>query len=209
MRTREQGTSKLIVRALLALVVALSFSSLFACAPAGDDEAKPEESSSEKPKTVEDDSDDDDVIVAGTVDTSSNYSFDVQGAFVGMDEYSEDAVVILVCEFTNNSDEVISYGSALDAEAFQSGYSLKTAYLRGAGDYTYEKIEPGKTISIFIGWKLVSASDDVEITVIDRYHYAKEVLFEGSFTIDELIENSKKFVDEYGGIVDENQNLTV
>ena len=206
LRTIQQNLPKLLCAVAMALLLTC-LAGCFAPGPGDnrDDTLQEPASGSNASKTT----DDDDVIVAGTVDTSSNYSFSAQGAFVGMDEYTEEPEVILVCEFTNNSDDTISYGSALDAVAFQDGYELQTAYLRGASTYTYEKIEPGKTVSIFIGWKLQSATKPVKITVIDSRHYAKEVLFEQSYTIDELIENSLNFIEEYGGIVDENQDLSV
>ncbi|MCL2807480.1 MAG: DUF5067 domain-containing protein [Coriobacteriia bacterium] len=174
---------------------------------AEDKKVSSDNESSDKEDAPKDD--DDDVIVAGTVDTSSDYSFVVKGAFVGMDEYSDDPVVILVGEFSNDSKETISYGYALDASVFQSGRELQTAYLRGASAYTYENIEPGVTSTVLLGWKLVSAQDTVEITVLDRRHYAKEVLFNKTFTIEELIDNTIKFIDEFSGIIDESQSLTV
>lgn len=152
---------------------------------------------------------DDDVIVAGTVDTSSDFSFKVNGAFVGMDEYSDDPVVILVGEFTNNSKEPVSPGSILGSDAYQSGRELHTAYLRGASAYTFDKIEPGVTSPIIIGWELVSATDKVEITITDSQHYAKEVLFNKSYTVEELIANTKQFIEEFSGIVDEGKSLSV
>jgi len=154
-----------------------------------------------------DNDNDDDVIVAGTVDTSSDFTFEVDGAFVGIDEYSDEPVVILVGEFTNNSKETISYGWALDAVAFQSGHELKTSYLRGASVYTYEDIEPGVTTPVFIGWKILNVMDSIEITVIDSRHYAKEELFKKTYTIDELIKNTLEYLDEYSGIVDSNQGI--
>lgn len=164
----------------------------------------------EKEDTKKDEKEDeDDVIVAGTIDTSSQYSFSVEGAFVGVDEYSDVPEVILVCEFTNNSEETISFSSALEAIAFQSGHELSSAYLRGASSYNYDSIAPGKTTPVLIAWELISADDKVEITVIDRYHYAKEEIFNGSYTIDELIENSQKFIEEYDNIIDEGQELSV
>ena len=213
MNARISAIKKELPRVFCIVLTLVLFTGLVGCgspapAPADNPPASgdPASGTTDKPKVTEDD---DDVIVAGTVDTSSNFSFNVEGAFVGMDEYSDEPEVILVCEFTNNSEKTISYGSALDAVAFQGGHELRSAYLRGAGAYTYENIEPGNSVPVLIGWKLVSVSDDVKITVVDRQHYAKEVLFEQSYTIDELIENSRKFVEEFGGIINEGQELSV
>ncbi|MCL2529655.1 MAG: DUF5067 domain-containing protein [Coriobacteriia bacterium] len=152
---------------------------------------RPEVSVVERPDTKEDD-----VIVAGTVDTSSEFKFEVRGAFIGAENYSDDPVVILVAEFTNLSDKNISYGFALDSTAFQGGHELRSAYL-GIGTNTYEDIEPGVTTSILIAWKMQSITDSVEITVVDSRHYAKEVLFKETYTIEQLIKNTLEFIDEF------------
>ena len=199
----KQSVSK-VVSGLLVIVLLVSLSG---CAPAvaeivGDEKAqeKPDINIAEIVNRV----DDEDVIVAGTVDTSSEFSFEVRGAFIGFEDYSDDPLVILVGDFTNHSDKTISYSYALDAVAFQGGRALKSAYLWGVGSNTYEDVDPGATNSVLIAWKLTSVTDDVEITVVDSRHYAKEVLFEGSFTVDELIKNTLEFIDEFSDVVNEN-----
>lgn len=151
---------------------------------------------------------DDDVIIAGGVDTASKYTFDVETAVVGLDEYSETPVVILMGEFTNDSDETVSFSGALSGSASQDGYSLDEAYLQGASAFNYESIAPGKTVPVFIGWELWDGESDVEILVRDQYHYAKEVVYEETFTIDELLANTKAFADELDGIIDDEKELT-
>lgn len=150
---------------------------------------------------------DDDVIIAGGVDSSSKYAFEVDTAVVGLDEYSEVPVVVLVGEFTNESDETVSFSDALDAVATQDGWELDSAYLQGADAFNYESIAPGKTVPAFIGWELWDGESDVEIAVYDQYHYAKQVVFEGAFTIDELLANTEALSSELEGILDEEQEL--
>lgn len=213
MNTALSVAKKALTRLLCGLLTMLLLVGLVGCIPIALPsravEDKKEEPTSGSSKNGTSTKDGDDEIIAGTADTSSNYSLEVKGAFVGMDEYSDSPVVILVCEFTNDSDKTISYSSALDALAFQDGRKLKTAYLRGASSYTYEDVKPGATTPVLIGWELVSATYSVKITVADRYHYAKEVLFENTYTIDELIANTKRFIEEFSGIVDESQGITV
>ncbi|WP_087192585.1 DUF5067 domain-containing protein [Gordonibacter sp. An230] len=147
-----------------------------------------------------------DVIVAGSVDTSSKYSLEVPMALVGAESYSDVPKVILVCEFANNSDEPMSFGSALSSMAMQGGHELKTSYLQGASSYNYERIEPGQTMPVFLVWELNDAESDISITMVDQNHYAKEVVFEQTYTVEELVANSVQFVEEYGYLIEGGQD---
>lgn len=151
--------------------------------------------------------DPDDVIIAGGADASSKYVFEVDTAVVGLDEYSEAPVVVLVGDFTNESDETVSFSDALGATASQGGRELSSAYLRGADAFNYESIAPGETVPVFVGWELGDAESDVEIVVYDQYHYAKQAVFEGAYTIDELLANTEALSSELEGIIDEEQEL--
>ena len=150
---------------------------------------------------------DDDVIIAGGVDASSKYAFEVDTAVVGLDEYSEAPVVVLVGDFTNESDETVSFSDALGATASQGGRELSSAYLRGADAFNYESVAPGETVPVFVGWELGDAESDVEIVVYDQYHYAKQAVFEGVYTIDELLAGTEALAGELEGIIDEEQEL--
>lgn len=133
-----------------------------------------------------------DVIVAGTIDTSSQFSFSVENALIGI-SYSDKVIVVLVGTFTNNSDEAVSFSWALDTMATQNGYTLSSSYISGSNKYNYNEIAPGKTIETLIAWEILDAENDITLTVIDRQHYAKEEIFSKTFTIDELIENTLNF----------------
>ena len=162
--------------------------------PQNRNNSEPEiESSSEVNESSEpDEEDDDNVIVAGSVDTSSKFSFSVEEAIIGI-SYSDEPIVVLAGTFTNNSDKTISFSWALEATAMQDGYKLSTAYLSGSSDYNYNEIAPGSTIPIFIGWEIIDGESDITLTVIDSQHYAKEEIYSHTFTIDELISNTEKF----------------
>lgn len=149
----------------------------------------------------------DDVIHAGTVDTSSMYTFEVKTAVVGIDEYTQIPVVILMCVFENGSDGNVSFSDALGVEASQGGHSLSEAYLEGAANFNYESISPGEGIPVFVAWELRDADAPVDIVVRDQYHYAKEEVFSESYTLDELVANAKAFAEELKGIIDEDGEL--
>lgn len=149
----------------------------------------------------------DDSIESLAGDDSSKYAFEVDTAVVGLDEYSEAPVVVLVGDFTNESDETVSFSDALGATASQGGRELSSAYLRGADAFNYESIAPGETVPVFVGWELGDAESDVEIVVYDQYHYAKQAVFEGAYTIDELLANTEALSSELEGIIDEEREL--
>lgn len=163
--------------------------------------ATKEEDAQEEEPAAEEDADDatGGTIHAGTIDTSSNYSFSVESALIGTEEYTDAVCVLLVGTFTNESDETVSFESTLDAEAVQGGYTLTEAYLSGASEFNYGEIAPGQSIPVFIAWELVDGTSDVSITVTDMYHYAEAVVFEQTYTIDELVANSNAYVDSLEG----------
>jgi len=143
-----------------------------------------------------------DTIKAGSADTSSKFSFRVDAAVIGINENYTAPAVFLVGEFTNNSDESMSFSSVVDAKAQQGGYSLSSSYITGASTFNYNDIEPGTTIPVIIGYELFDLDTDVTITATDSTHYANEVLFTQTYTINELINNTRYFADQYG-IIDE------
>ena len=101
----------------------------------------------------------------------------------------------MVGEFTNNSDEDISFSTALDITARQSGMEMQSTYVPGASSYNSNNISPGTTIMVALAWELNSSEDDVSITVIDRYSYNKMTVFEETYTIDELLDNTQNYMD--------------
>ena len=110
-------------------------------------------------------------------------------------DYNDDYVVVMVGEFTNNSDEDISFSTALDITARQSGMEMQSTYVPGASSYNSNNISPGTTIMVALAWELNSSEDDVSITVIDRYSYNKMTVFEETYTIDELLDNTLNYMD--------------
>lgn len=172
-----------------------------------EDEDADEDSDKKSSKKDAEEEDDDDVIVAGTVDTSSKFAFDITGAIIGTKEYSQDTfVVYVVGEFTNNSDENMDFSSIVDVDVKQDGFELDETYTRGMSKLEYAEIKPGESIPILLGYELLSYEDDVEIVATDRTHYANEVLYEGSYTIDELVANTSDLIDEYRDYVDDSNN---
>jgi len=187
---------KKIINILCVCLLVLGVAGISGCAPEQKQEAE-EETKAEETKAAEEKEqkkDDDNIIVADSVDTSSKFSFSVDEALVGL-SYDEEAIVVLVGTFTNNSDESISFSWALEATAMQNGYTLPATYISGSGDYNYNEIAPGSTIPIFIGWKIADSQNDITLTVIDSQHYAKVEIYSQTFTIDELIKNTENYQD--------------
>lgn len=125
----------------------------------------------------------------------SAYEFSMDEILIGYSDYNDDYVVVMVAEFTNNSDEDISFSTALDITARQSGMEMQSTYVPGASSYNSNNISPGTTIMVALAWELNSSEDDVSITVIDRYSYNKMTVFEETYTIDELLDNTLNYMD--------------
>ena len=125
----------------------------------------------------------------------SAYEFSMDEILIGYSDYNDAYVVVMVGEFTNNSDEDISFSTALDITARQSGMEMQSTYVPGASSYNSNNISPGTTIMVALAWELNSSEDDVSITVIDRYSYNKMTVFEETYTIDELLDNTLNYMD--------------
>ena len=125
----------------------------------------------------------------------SAYEFSMDEILIGYSDYNDDYVVVMVGEFTNNSDEDISFSTALDITARQSGMEMQSTYVPGASSYNSNNISPGTTIMVALAWELNSSEDDVSIMVIDRYSYNKMTVFEETYTIDELLDNTLNYMD--------------
>ena len=72
---------------------------------------------------------------------------------------------------------------------------MHSSYVPGASSYISNNISPGTTIMVALAWELNSSEDDVSITVIDRYSYNKMTVFEETYTIDELLDNTLNYMD--------------
>ena len=125
----------------------------------------------------------------------SEYEFVYKTAVIGMDKWGKDYIVMLVGEFKNNSSEPVKFSSVCDCKAVQSGFTLSNAYLTGSTDFTYREVRPGESTLIYVGWKIMT-TESVEFRIIDRYHYAKQELFVKSFTLSDLVNNTKSFGDD-------------
>lgn len=131
------------------------------------------------------------------VDLSSNFKFVEDSTIIGFNR--DDVVVLCVGEFTNNSDETLSLNSAVICDAFQGGKELDKAYIHSLDDfdYSYKDIEPGTSVPVFFAFDVVDAEDSIKLTITDRQGFAEEVIFEKEYTIDQLIENTKRSAGEY------------
>ena len=130
-----------------------------------------------------------------TVVAESAYEFKMDGIYIGYADYVDGYVVVMEGEFTNNSEEVISFQSALDRQARQSGMEMQYAYVPGASFYNINSISPGTTIGVAMAWELNSAENDVSITVIDRNSYNNMIIFDQTYTIEELLRNALSDAD--------------
>ncbi|SDB25452.1 hypothetical protein SAMN02910298_01280 [Pseudobutyrivibrio sp. YE44] len=209
------------------LLVALSASTLVGCGLGDIEEAKElvsavkdeaekknaesedENKDSEKEDKKDDKKDDDNsgVIVAKSVDTSSKFAYNVTNAVIGTDPYDDSTFIVYVIgTFENNSDEAMDFSSIVDLTVKQGAFDLDRSYTRSLSKLNYAEIQPGESIPIIMGYKLLSGKENVDIQAVDSRHYAKQVLFEHSYTIEELVNNTNEVIDEYDDYISDDNN---
>lgn len=150
-----------------------------------------------------------DVIVAGSIDTSSKFAFDIKAALIGTDSYDDDQVIVLcIGEFTNNSDEIMDFSSIVDVEVRQDGFELDRASSVAFSKLNYAEIKPGESIPIILGYDMLTYGN-VDIVCKDYTHYAKEVLFEESYSIEELVDNTNTLISEYDDYISDDYNDSI
>lgn len=103
-----------------------------------------------------------------------DYGCVVKGAELCKDWTGDDAVLITY-EFTNNSDDAISFDIALDAKAYQNGIGLETAILDEDTDLFVDvDIKPGITKEVKKAYVLSDTSSDVEIEVTELFSFSDD-----------------------------------
>ena len=120
----------------------------------------------------------------------SEYEFKYKTAIIGLDRWKENIIVVLVGEFTNNSDEATSFSNVADIDVKQDGFTLSKSYsLAGSNDWLRREVQPGQTSLIYVGYE-IKTKGDVEIKITDRWHYAKAELYSGRFSLQQLVQNT-------------------
>ena len=94
-----------------------------------------------------------------------DYTVSILDASLTKDYEDNDAIVISY-EFTNNSDEAISFMVAIGAKAYQDGVELETAIITGDDNYSSEdlmkEIKPGATLTVQKAFALDNTTSPVE-----------------------------------------------
>lgn len=120
----------------------------------------------------------------------SDYEFKYKTAIIGLDKYQKNVIVVLVGEFTNNSNEATSFQKISKIDVKQDGFTLDKSYsLAGSNDWLTREVQPGETSLIYVGFNL-KTKGDVEIKITDRYHYAEAELYSGRFSLQQLVQNT-------------------
>lgn len=99
-------------------------------------------------------------------DVIGDYKCVVKKATLCKDYEGKDAVKI-VYEFTNNSDEAVSFDIALQDDVYQDGVGLETAILSGDDiDYGVDvKIKPGVSKEVTKAYVLSDTSTDLTVEI--------------------------------------------
>ena len=73
-----------------------------------------------------------------------------------------------------------------DVKETKDGFELDRSYTSALSKLNYAEIEPGSSIPIVLGYKILSSSD-IDIACTDHTHYANQVLCEETYSIKELV----------------------
>ena len=121
--------------------------------------------------TSEDTAGGQDEAVPAEAGTLGNYEVAIKDCELVKDYEDKDAIAISV-DFTNNSDEAISFDVAMMWDVFQDGVELETASVYTdedsfdcLDDDTSRQIKPGKTIKVVITKELENTESPVDVEI--------------------------------------------
>lgn len=142
-------------------------------------------------------------IVAETLEVSSAFEIEVTDYVLGLEEYSDIPIVVFMVDFTNNSEETACFSYDMDDVASQGGVSLDNGYISGISSYNSSDVQPGATATIFLAYELRELSNDIELTITDDTHYARPVIFQETYTLDEIVEETIRLLGDDDEVLDE------
>ena len=90
-------------------------------------------------------------------------------------DYENNPAIALYFEFTNNSQETLSFSWTIMQQAFQDGIELDWAYYNGvneAFENSSKDIKPGVTIDVCSVFLLRSLDSDIEL---EMFEYSSEI----------------------------------
>lgn len=126
-----------------------------------------EESSLED--SVEDESSEEEIVEESSEEETTEYSFEIAGSSISAD-YNGDPVLVVEYNFTNNSDDAISFMIACQDTAFQNGIECDSTVI-GCDDYDSKEqmneIQPGTTYAVHVGYHLQDTTSPVDIEITD------------------------------------------
>lgn len=102
----------------------------------------------------------------------------------------------------------MDFSSIVDVEVRQDGFELDRSYTSALSKLNYAEIEPGSSIPIVLGYKILSSSD-IDIVCTDHTHYANQVLCEETYSIKELVKNTESLIDEYDEYISDDNNDSI
>lgn len=155
-------------KVILAVALTLSMAIMLAsCGEIASDVSGASKTPSDSSKTVEPATSktDKNTVMEGEGDIG-DYHIKIVSAEVGKD-YSENPVLIVTYQWTNNSDDEQMFSTAFSAKAYQNGIECGDAYVVDGVDSQklLANIKPGATLELKDAYKLDGDSDvEIEIT---------------------------------------------
>lgn len=105
--------------------------------------------------------------------TIGDYKCVVKSAVKCQDYAGKDAILVTY-DFTNNSNDAISFDIALQANAYQDGIGLETAILEEDTDLMDVEIKPGVTKEVKKAYLLRDSSTELEIEISELISFSDD-----------------------------------
>lgn len=105
--------------------------------------------------------------------TIGDYKCVVKNAVKCQDYAGKDAILVTY-DFTNNSNDAISFDIALQANAYQDGIGLETAILEEDTDLMDVEIKPGVTKEVKKAYLLRDSSTELEIEISELISFSDD-----------------------------------
>lgn len=167
---KKKKRKKLIILGIVFAVILVIIIAACSSGSSDDSSTKADKNSASSSMSAEKEKSDDSTI--------GDYKCVIKGAKITKDWQGKNAVIVTY-EFTNNSDNAISFDSSLDAKVFQDGIELETAVLSDDDDaklFDTVDLKPGITKEVKKAYLLRNKDSELEVEVQELFSFSDDVI---------------------------------